>query len=165
MDHDQDRLPHWFTRPVPHTASQPSLFTERLDEVLARQRVSTDELRRWAEQGWISFDLGMSEGLEEWHVNEIRFVRDVLRSGLAQAQAAQLLSELPRPLSFSPEQVAYSFTLGWVAAADTTPGEPEEVAYEWIEELESDGSADELRALQERIEAALKSVSEEPEDG
>ena len=133
-----DNLPPWFERVAPVGDVQGSLFTDVLFAVLAVMRVSEDELGRWHNQGWVSFGADRQSSLEPHEVNEIRFVRDVVRSGMSDAYIAELLSQLPRPLNFSPDEVAYSFSLGWVRAGPVSEPDPNDIVDEYVEDwLES----------------------------
>jgi hypothetical protein len=82
--------------------------------MLARARVSLDELERWRAKGWISFDAAELETLDEPLLHEIMFVRNLARSGLPDAQIDGLLRELEPPYRYDPTRTAYSFAFGWV---------------------------------------------------
>jgi len=89
--HKQLELPSWFNHISPSTgiSKQLSLFTESLYELLARLQISLDELARWHDKGWVSFDaskllrLAIINDPKSW---ELYFVRDIVRSGLTDAQ-------------------------------------------------------------------------------
>jgi hypothetical protein len=156
--YDREVLPPWFTRPEPIRSWQVSLFTDRLDDVMAALKVNTDELARWRERRWISVSPEPAERLEQPQVNEIRFVRDVARSGLNDAIVDALFADLPRPMNFDPGSVAYNFGFGWVAVA--TREEPdtqtfiEEHLDEWLELVAQD-DVERLRALRERLDSLI----------
>ena len=155
----RNQLPPWFCRPEPERGAQHSLFTDNLAEVLANFQVSVDELNRWHENGWISFGSEFHEGLESWHVNEIRFVRDVVRSGLSDAYVRFLFDQLPRPMDFDPASIAYSFSLGWVEADSPSEPDPDEIisehVEEWLGNLAEEGDVERLIELKEYIEGLL----------
>lgn len=166
MVHDSrggtEGLPHWFTKPGPASDEQRTLFPEEPSVVLATLDVSEDELARWHARHWVSFGPERTERLEPWDVHEIQFVRDVVRSGLSDADIARLFGELPRPMNFDPTAVAYSFTLGWVAAKTERTPEPSEVVDEhldaWLEELAEAGDKARLLELRDRIGELLETV-------
>lgn len=108
-------LPSWFARPVPREGIQKWLFPEGLHEALAKLRVSMDDLLRWCDRGWIPFDL--QKEMEPELVGHIRFVRDVVRSGLADAQIASLMDLLSKRLVVDPDRITFSFGYGWVVPA------------------------------------------------
>jgi hypothetical protein len=167
MFHDwpysRERLPEWFMRPVSAGAHQVTLFPDQLDEVLADLRISTDDLCRWHARGWVSFGPDFNEAVQPWDLNELRFVRDVVRSGLTDAQVAARLDELPRPMDFDPATVAYSFSLGWVQAIP--PYEPDVSEFmdehldEWLQEL-SENDRDRLIELRERVNDIIATSEE-----
>ena len=90
------------------------LFSRRRDRLLAIAMVSLDELGRWREKGWISFDATNLEELAEPLVNETIFIRNLARSGLSDEQIGQMLAELEPPYRIDPSRTAYSFAYGWV---------------------------------------------------
>ena len=156
-------LPPWFERPRPELTRQLTLFAAAIPEVLASLRVSTNELARWHNQGWKSFGSERTSELQPWDVGEIQFVRDVVRSGLADAQIERLFAELPRPMNFDPDAVAYSFSLGWVAAMPPEPeADPIEVVDEhlddWLADLDVDANQGRLIEIRDRINTLLASI-------
>ncbi len=77
-----DALPPWFERPRPESSAQETLFTRPLDEALADLHVSREELAYWQGMGWVTLTTDEVLSLDPGAENEIRFVRDVVRSGL-----------------------------------------------------------------------------------
>lgn len=63
----------------PRPDMQPQLFGEPVEAVLASTHVSRDDLQRWAERGWISFDVGELDELQSPLIWEIEFVRSLAR--------------------------------------------------------------------------------------
>ena len=163
-----DNLPPWFERVTPVRDAQRSLFTDELAVVLAALRVSEDELGRWHNQGWVSFGPGRQTSLEAHDVNEIRFVRDVVRSGLSDSYIAELLAQLPRPLNFSPDEVAYSFSLGWVWAGPVPEPDPNDIVDEyvedWLDNLAANEDQSRLADLRNRIDQVLTKLEASPQD-
>ena len=168
MSDEPADLPMWFERPRPASTRQRYLFGLKVSEVLAGLRVSTDELARWHKQGLVSFGPEPSRELEPCAIDEIRFVRDVVRSGLSDAQIERLFVELPRPMNFDPDAVAYSFSLGWVVAVPPTPeADPIEVVDEhlddWLAELDVENNEGRLIELRDRITTLLLSIEKSHE--
>jgi hypothetical protein len=163
-----DNLPPWFARVTPVESAQCSLFPDELPVVLAALRVSEDALARWHKQGWVSFGPDRQTSLELQDVNEIRFVRDVVRSGLSDAYISELLEQLPRPLNFSPDEVAYSFSLGWVWAGAVPEPNPDETVNEhvddWLEELAANDNQIRLAELRDRIDQLLTTLEAGPQE-
>lgn len=164
-----ENLPPWFERVTPVESPQRVLFPEDLDAVLAGLKVSHDTLGRWHQRGWVSFGPDRRAPLEPHDVNEIRFVRDVARSGLSDAHVAELLEQLPRPNNFDPDEVAYSFSLGWVWAGPVPPPDPhhfvDEHLDDWLDHLAANEDQSRLVGLAQRIGdlvSALAERSEEP---
>lgn len=153
-----DELPPSLKRPASVHDVQQSLFTERLDAVLAGLKVSRDELARWNERGWTSIGPDCDDELEQAQVNEIRFVRDVTRSGLNDATVEGLLSELPRPMNFDPLTVSYNFAIGWVQTLP--PEEPsieelfDEHLDEWLASLAQE-NLERLRSLRDQVDSLI----------
>jgi hypothetical protein len=145
----------WFRQPASTPACQSTLFPDSLSETLLELRVSADELRRWHSSGWVSFGPEDDLPLEQWHVNELRFVRDASRSGLPDAFISALFGQLPRPMNFDPESVLWSPGMGWVQWIP--PGELDTLAvvdehvYEWIDQLLVDHKTERLTELYERL--------------
>ena len=154
-------FPQWFTSVDSLTAWQASLFTETMDDVLATLRVSSDELDRWHQRGWTSFGSDFAEELDEPHVNEIRFVRDVVRAGLNDAMVAALFSELPKPMNFDPLRVAYSFSLGWVQSVIRKEPDVYDLIEthldDWLSQVAAN-DVDRLRLLRDRLDELIVST-------
>jgi hypothetical protein len=163
-----DNLPPWFERVAPVENAQCSLFADELPVVLAALRVSEDALGRWYRQGWVSFGPDRQTSLHPHDVNEIRFVRDVVRSGLSDAYIAELLEQLPRPLNFSPDEVAYSFSLGWVWAGPVPEPDPDEIVDghvdDWLEDLAANENQSRLAELRDRIDRLLTTLEARPQE-
>ena len=66
-------LPACWRTPFPEMQSY--LFGEPVEEVLASAHVSRDDLRRWRDKGWISFDVDQLKELPDAFVWEIELVR------------------------------------------------------------------------------------------
>jgi hypothetical protein len=93
---------------------------------------------------------------------ELHFVRDVVRSGLSDAQITQLFEQCPKPHSFDPERTAFSFRYGLVQAIPPAePDEPEAVIEahldSWIEECDEAR----LKALHDQIVERLNNSKAE----
>jgi hypothetical protein len=109
-----NEIPQWWSSPVQLSIEQRDLFTEQVGKVLVRERIGTDELDRWHDKGWISFSHTKEEQAQWQHVAEIRFVKQIARSGLSDVQIDEMLRDLPRPLRYRSEAIAYSYEYGWV---------------------------------------------------
>ena len=157
-----DNLPSWFQKPRPTSKSQRELFPDDLDEVLTMLAVSADELRRWYERGWISFEPMHSDKLPYRQVNEVRFIRDVVRSGLTDVQIEYLFMRLPRPMDFDPAAVAYSFALGWVMGVPRK--KPEEILDEHIAHLARSHDRARLEEIRSKVERWLEQIPRSEED-
>ena len=159
FDSISDNLPLGMERPQPITSHQGCLFRISLADALVRLCVSPDDLRRWHERGWLSFDGSMNEELDEFddpRVFEIQVVRDIVRSGLTDAQIESLLSQLPKPFAFNPDRLAFSFRHGWVHVAPPLEiPEPSEVIEEHLDEWMAQCDEETLENLRERVTDAL----------
>jgi len=163
--YDRTRLPEWYARPTPEACRQPALFAagpDDVNDVLVALRISVDDLARWRGRGWVSFGPRPDHTIESWHVNELRFVRDVVRSGLSDAHVDAMLAELPRPMDFDPAQVAYSFSFGWVQAVPAREPDVaefiEEYLHEWLQGL-AESNPERLRTLMTDVSDAIESIA------
>lgn len=84
--------------------------------MLAKARVSLEDMAQWQELGWISYDISTRQTLEGHEIAEMLFVRNLARSGLSNAFVSELLGELDKPYAYPPMTTVYSFALGWVEA-------------------------------------------------
>ena len=146
-------------RPSPDT--QPRLFHVSVTEGLAELRVSRDEVRRWQQQGWISFDIQAMIQLEDQDRWEIEFVRDIARSGLSDSQIEELFVNLPKPYRFNPICVAYHFGFGWVKVHRDDPfNVVEENVIEWIERFDDQNDLHQLNEIRDKITEQIKAIEE-----
>jgi hypothetical protein len=160
-----DNLPPWFGRVTPRENAQRVLFPDQLSVVLAALRVGEDVLSRWHARGWVPFSPDRRSAQE---VNEIRFVRDVARSGLSVACIGELLEQLPRPLNCGPDEVADSFCLGWVWAGPEPEPDANEVADQhidiWLEDLAAKEDQNRLVELRDRIDQMVSTLQAGPRE-
>ena len=153
-------LPVWFERPTRQLRIQLSLLPEDIYSVLADLKVSSDELIRWHQRGWISFDTQTVDYLEPAQVGELAFVRDVIRSGLSDALLTALFDQLPTPVSANPNLIAFSFTHGWVMPTYTSEPDIDQCIDEnvdaWLDTLAAEGRTDRLLELKGSIDYLLE---------
>ena len=156
-------------RPQPITDHQPGLFRVTLPDVIAGLGVSLDDLRRWHDSGWLSFNEKLDEALDEFgdpRIFEIQIVRDIVRSGLSDAQIDVLLSKLPKPFAFNPDKLAYSFRHGWVQVEPPVEiPEPSEVIDEHIDDWIANCGEATLADLRDKIDEALEACAEREAEG
>lgn len=159
LEHESS-LPSCLVRPDSRRGVQRELFPEDLHESLAMLRVSMDELKRWKSRGWIPFDL--QREMENAYIQHIIFVRDVVRSGLGDAQITLMMDLLPDYLLADPDRIVYSFTHGWVEPAPPEPWESVVKAY--VEDLAEAEDWDALIELNLTIERLLIADNETESD-
>lgn len=148
-------FPSELRRPV-QVAPQLSLFPYNRDEYMARARVSLDDMARWREMGWISFDAAILETLEDNEFAEMVFVRDVAQSGLSDAFITELLSQLPKPYSYPPVTTVYHFNWGWVQVSFPDMDEMMTDRLDaWIEDKLGSGDLERLEDVQARVMIAV----------
>ncbi len=159
--HDPE-LPRCWERPWPELQS--CLFSDPTDQVLANLKVSRDEVKRWRERSWVSFDIDETDALDWFRSGEIEFVRDVARSGLLDAQINELFASLPTPYRFAPQTLAYNFAYGWVVPSSDAPFEVIEtnVAH-WLEHLAEKHDIERLEELSDSIARHLELIQAEEE--
>jgi len=151
-----------YSGPIRREHGQAGLFDQPLDKVLFQLRISTEEFHRWRMAGWVSEDIEKLDRLTDDHVHEIEFVRDVLRSGIPESVADDLLGELRRPYRFNPSTMAYSFKYGWVEPLREDP-EPLDVdgLLDQVLELVSDmDDEDEINDVTKDVEALRERIGE-----
>jgi hypothetical protein len=168
-ENDERRLPPWFDRPRPGGQDgQLSLFRTDLRTTLARLQISPDETARWYANAWLSFDASDNAEIDEFRdprVWELTIVRDIVRSGLADAQIERLLDKLPKPFAFDPDSLAFSFRHGWVEVVLRRFRDPDDVVEEHLDSWLDDCDEERLRELKERIEGLLEQSEEDAQEG
>ena len=159
-------LPPWFIRAWPSHNFQGSLFTVSLESVLAHTKVSPDEINRWHANRWISFAFVPMElnDHDDPKILELHFVRDVVRSGLTDAQITEFFDQCPEPHSFDPTRTAFSFRYGLVQVAPAEePDEPATVIEanldDWIQECDEDRLTKLHVQIAERIKMLINEKS------
>ena len=165
MNDEKNNYPPWYRKPEPVIVYQVSLFKPSIKDISAEHKVSLDELFRWYHKGWLSFNPHEKDELNEPDVFEIILIRDVVRSGLSDANIEDLFSQLPKPLSFDPEKIAYSFSLGWVEYDENYNdidyaeiiGEHLE---EWLYEISADGDEEAINNIISMIEKIKDQVND-----
>lgn len=149
----------WFELPQGERHEQLTLFPETFMGVLHRLQISSESVVQWYSRGWLSFSLDKEGGLQPSEINELEFLRDVTAFGLPDKFLNLLLSELPKPFSFNPKRIAYSFSLGWVLGVVPPPVEnvvEENIGY-WVGNLARNG---ELKKLAEVARLAISSLAD-----
>jgi hypothetical protein len=158
MNNNPEPLPRHWERPHQHDYLQRTLFSRPTLEALAEMKVSPDDLLRWHSMGWISFNLKETDVIEQPQEDEVRFVRNLARSGLSDAQINHLLQELPKPYSFYGEP-AFHFEYGWIVPSVPSREDPFDVVSEnvddWLEDLANDGKTARLEELASKINELL----------
>ena len=159
-DSSPDNLPLGLAHPSPITDVQCCLFRVSLAAALARLGVSLDDLRRWHGQGWLSFDEKITDEMNEFdapRIFEIQIVRDIVRSGLTDAQIEVLFAKLPKPFAYNPDTLAFSFRHGWVHVIPPVEiPEPSEVIEEHMDAWITGCDDETLECLRDQITAALQ---------
>ena len=136
--------------------SQLSLFPRGRDETLARVRVSLDDMTRWQQVGWLSYDAAALQTLEDDQIAEMVFIRDIARSGLPDTLITEMLGELERPYAYPPGTTAYSFAHGWVEIVLPDVDEMIDQHLEnWVQAKMVEGDEERLSAVSESIMFAL----------
>jgi hypothetical protein len=120
---NQTELPSWFNH-ISSSSSMPrqmSLFTESLDdEHLARLLINPGELARWYGKRWVSFDASNPLKLDSIHDPrswELYFVRDIVRSGLTDAQLSWLLEQYTKTVYLQSRPCRLKFS-PWLGLGD-----------------------------------------------
>ena len=150
-------LPKCWQRPSKDC--RPTFFPQPVEEMLADLRVSREDLRRWKEQGWLSFDVDGADNLDLPQEKEIHFVRHLVLAGLDICQIERLLTSLPSPYCYDLDSTAYHFAHGWVAPATKKPFDVVDAQVEeWLSHLTDSGEAGRLKGLAAQIAEHIESV-------
>lgn len=157
-----NELPDCWGRPLPDMQSR--LFARPIEDVLRTLQVSRDDVHRWRQAGWVSFDIESQLEIDEPLILEIEFAAMIARSGLSIAQINRLLKGLPRPFRFQPHKVAYHLTYGWVVPVQEAPFEVVERSIDdWLRDLFESNDDTRLLELSEKI-AGYRAMLEENRD-
>jgi len=131
-----------------------------LDALEAANCVSADELHRWHERGWLSFDPFKIERIDWGEEIEVRFVSDLARTSLSDAWIGKLLTSLPKPYCYSPDATFFSFSAKqWVTLPNKL--DQAELTEECLAELAQNDDWDTLEWIRDRADELLE---EKPDD-
>jgi hypothetical protein len=119
-------------RPTQVPAGEP--LEHARDLLLGMTGVSLDELDEWRALEWLSYDVREIAFMDEAHLYEILFVRDLTRrAGLRRTQVQRFLDQLEPPYRYDTGRVAFSFCHGWVQLPGHTHRSKEEAESSAIE--------------------------------
>ena len=143
---------------------QKTLFpTRSIVEFEAETAVSTDEMSRWYDKEWLSFDPSALNEFDEPQWVEVEFVKGLVRSGLSDEWIGKLLSKLEKPYCYDPKNTFYSFADQSWKTVPRIP-EPEEVIEESLDSyLQGLADAEEQKRLleiRETLDDLLESRTE-----
>lgn len=89
---------------------QKTLFpTKSIAAFETETAVSADEMKRWHDKEWLSFDPSALDEFDEQQRIEVEFVKGLVRSGLSDEWIGKLLSKLEKPYCYDPKNTFYSF--------------------------------------------------------
>ena len=146
----------------PFSDKQGRLFAQSTDEAFAQLQVSKDDVQRWQQQDWISFDVNEMVELDEADCWEIEFVRDIIRSGLSDAQIEEFLSKLEKPYRFDPSKIAFNFSIGWRTLRNYDNFEfIDENVSDWITKLGEDQDIARLREIAAQITEQIEELKDD----
>ena len=156
-------LPKCWQRPSKDC--QPTFFSEPVEEMLAELRVSRDDLRRWKQQGWLSFDVDAADRIDLPQEKEIRFLRHLVLAGLGICQIERLLTGLPMPYCYDLDSTAYHYAHGWVTPATEKPFDVVDAQVEeWLSHLADNGDVGRLKELADEIAEHIESMEKADEE-
>ncbi|MBN2561150.1 MAG: hypothetical protein JXQ75_09490 [Phycisphaerae bacterium] len=134
-----------------------TLFPVTLEKFEVETQVSADEMRRWHQAGWLSFDPTDLTQIDWGEDAEVRFIRALARSGLGDKWINDLLATLEKPYCYDPATTFYSFTNRiWI----TLPVKPEFSFDEEIAALAESEDWESLQEIRDRIDELLPDDSE-----
>lgn len=147
--------------PKPHSASgQRTLFPfKSIGDFETETGVVSEEMTRWHNNGWLSFDPSITTEFDEPHWVEVEFVKGIIRAGLSDEWINALLSKLRMPYCYDSKRTFYSFTDQSWKTVPRIP-EPEEVIEEsldsYLQDLADAEEWERLWEIKEAIDALLK---------
>ncbi len=143
-------------RPNPYSQT-PTLFPVGLERFVVEMRVSADEMLRWQQMGWLSFNPYEMDAFDWGEGVEVQFVKGLARSGMSDDRISDVLASLSRPYRYYLSTTFFSFAENcWVML----PAKPELSMDDEIETLIRNQDWEALREIQSRIEDALSEEDE-----
>ncbi|GAI21726.1 unnamed protein product [marine sediment metagenome] len=125
--------------------------------------VSADEMKRWHDKEWLSFNPSALDEFDEQQRIEVEFVKGLVRSGLSDEWIGKLLSKLEKPYCYDPKDTFYSFADQSWKTMPRIP-EPEEVVEEsldsYLEGLADAEERERLLEIRETIDDLLEKHAE-----
>lgn len=157
---EDNPLPRGLNRPIGGKCRQLLFFDAAIGSVAATLRVSLDDMKRWHELRWLSFNPATEALIDHEQIEEIRFLRNVVRSGLPDAYLSALLKSLPKPVFQGYNYLAYSFKYGWVVAEPVYLVDVDEAGLEAaVEELFENEDMDALVELRQMVDSAIAKLN------
>lgn len=146
---------------------QKTLFPiKNLASFETEKSVSADEMKRWHDKGWLSFNPFDLSEFDEPQWVEIEFVKAVARFGLTDDWIDHILASLDEPYCYNPKNTFYSFAdKCWKTAPEPieTLAKMKEIAYEYIQKLGDVGKLEELTEMRDEINDMLENQGEDVE--
>ena len=134
---------------------QLTFFKQSPDEFLVERGVSIDEMNRWHENGWLSFDPATIQEYDEKESIEVLFIKAVVRFGISDAMVNRLFSRLDKPYCYDPKITFFSFEQdSWITLPPKS--DPKDTVSEGIEALIENEEWEELRSLMDRISEVIE---------
>lgn len=143
---------------------QKTLFpTKSIAAFETETAVSTDEMKRWHDNEWLSFDPFALNEFDESHWIEVKFLKGLVRSGLSDEWINKLLSKLEKPYCYNPKNTFYSFADKSWKTIPRIP-EPEEVIEEsldsYLQGLADVQEQERLLEIRETVDDLLEKLAE-----
>jgi hypothetical protein len=111
------------------------------------------------EDGWLSFLPDASERLDKTQEAELRFVGSLVVAGCDRGMLSTLLSGLPKPYAFQPNQLYFHWgARQWRLLPDSIT-DPEAAFTDWLESLVERGDIGSLRGILELTQDALSRLN------
>ncbi len=154
-----DGLPdHWCRQSRGTKGYQTTLFARPAVQVLMEYGISPDDVAEWHRRDWVLVNPEevLSDTSDNPGMDELLFVRDIVRSGLPIAAIERLLAHATRYACPNPRYAFFSFRHGWAEAPPPPVHtlEVEEIA-EWISEAERE----DLERLKKQITLRLRELA------
>lgn len=138
-----------------------TLFPMSLESFEVMAQVSADEMRRWHDAGWLSFDPYKLHQVDWAEDTEVRFIRALARSGLSDERISELLAPLAKPYCYGPERTFYSFEKrSWI----TLPPKPAFCLKDEITGLVEVEDWDALEVIRDDIDELLEQATDDAEE-
>lgn len=140
---------------------QESLFKRTKSEFIEETGVNLNTLRKWREMRLISFNPDQKELFDERELEETRFIKTLIQSGLSFETVQTMLSKLKKPYCYNFKQMFWDFEKEeWISIDRLVESRYEHYLDENYLELLEDCLKELSKELEDNIENKNKNIYE-----